>query len=191
MLKNLKYYSEYITESEELEAPLKGYTADQIIARIEEMMEILSDDVRFGVPSDNLGRALTYRDANGAIQRIKDLQHYYDSNDEDVRYYCWSIAYNGSWKATKNLKSKIEAAGGLGPHPNNISLKNLIEYFTQNPEDSDNVRSLSISIDAKKVRKSQSVNQEKEEQAQEETAQETAKETQQDTQNQGQETGEQ
>jgi hypothetical protein len=86
MLKNLKYYSDYITESEELEAPLKGYTADQIIARIEEMMEILSDDVRFGVPSDNLGRALTYRDANGAIQRIKDLQHYYDSNDEQVRY---------------------------------------------------------------------------------------------------------
>jgi hypothetical protein len=187
MLKNLKYYSEYITESEELEAPLKGYTADQIIARIEEMMEILSDDVRFGVPSDNLGRALTYRDANGAIQRIKDLQHYYDSNDEQVRYYCWSIAYNGSWKATKNLKSKIEAAGGLGPHANNISLKNLIDYFTQNPEDSDNVRSLSISIDAKKVRKSQNVNQEKDEQPQEETA----KETQQDTQNQGQETEEQ
>jgi hypothetical protein len=191
MLKNLKYYSEYITESEELEAPLKGYTADQIIARIEEMMEILSDDVRFGVPSDNLGRALTYRDANGAIQRIKDLQHYYDSNDEQVRYYCWSIAYNGSWKATKNLKAKIEAAGGLGQQPNNISFKNLIDYFTQNPEDSDNVRSLSISIDAKKVRKSQSANQEKEEQPQEETAQETAKETQQDTQNQGQETEEQ
>jgi hypothetical protein len=183
MLKNLKYYSDYITESEELEAPLKGYTADQIIARIEEMMEILSDDVRFGVPSDNLGRALTYRDANGAIQRIKDLQHYYDSNDEQVRYYCWSIAYNGSWKATKNLKSKIEAAGGLGSQPNNISLKNLIDYFTQNPEDSDNVRSLSISIDAKKVRKSQNVNQEKDEQP-------TA-ETKQDTQNQGQETEEQ
>jgi hypothetical protein len=183
MLKNLKYYSDYITESEELEAPLKGYSADQIIARIEEMMEILSDDVRFGVPSDNLGRALTYRDANGAIQRIKDLQHYYDSNDEQVRYYCWSIAYNGSWKATKNLKVKIEAAGGLGSQPNNISLKNLIDYFTQNPEDSDNVRSLSISIDAKKVRKSQNANQEKEEQP-------TA-ETKQDTQNQGQETEEQ
>lgn len=167
MLKNLKYYSEYITESEELESPLKGYTADQIIARIEEMMEILSDEVRFGVPSDNLGRALTYRDANGAIQRIKDLQHYYDSNDEDVRYYCWSIAYNGSWKATKNLKSKIESAGGLGSQPNNISLKNLIDYFTQNPEDSDNVRSLSISIDAKKVRKSQNAGQEKAEEPEE------------------------
>ena len=59
----------------------------------------------------------------------------------------------------------------------------MIDYFTQNPEDSDNVRSLSISIDAKKVRKSQNVNQEKDEQP-------TA-ETKQDTQNQGQETEEQ
>jgi hypothetical protein len=153
MLKNVKYFSEYITESEEAERPLKGYTADQLISRIEEMMETLSDDVRFGVPSDNLGRATTYRDANGAIQRIKDIQHYYDSKSEDVRYYCWSISYNGSWKATTNLKNKIESAGGLGDQVNNINLKKLIEYFTTNAEDSDNVRSISISIDAKSVRK--------------------------------------
>jgi hypothetical protein len=154
MLKNVKYFSEYITESEEAERPLKGYTADQLISRIEEMMETLSDDVRFGVPSDNLGRATTYRDANGAIQRVKDIQHYYDSKSEDVRYYCWSVSYNGSWKATTNLKNKIESAGGLGDQVNNINLKKLIEYFTTNAEDSDNVRSISISIDAKSVRKS-------------------------------------
>lgn len=154
MLKNIKYFSEYITESEQAEAPLKGYTAEQLISRIEEMMSTLSDDVRFGVPSDNLGRATTYRDANGAIQRVKDIQHYYDSKGEEVRYYCWSISYNGSWKATTNLKTKIEHAGGLGDQPNNINLKKLIEYFTTNAEDSDNVRSISISIDAASVRKS-------------------------------------
>jgi hypothetical protein len=153
MLKNIKYFSEYVNESEQAEAPLKGYTAEQLISRIEEMMNTLSDDVRFGVPSDNLGRATTYRDANGAIQRIKDIQHYYDSKGEDVRYYCWSISYNGTWKATTNLKTKIEQAGGLGDQPNNINLKKLIEYFTTNAEDSDNVRSISISIDAKSVRK--------------------------------------
>jgi hypothetical protein len=153
MLKNVKYFSEYINESEEVERPLKGYNAEQLIERIEEMMNTLSDDVRFGVPSDNLGRATTYRDANGAIQRIKDIQHYYDSKGEEVRYYCWSISYNGSWKATTNLKDKIESAGGLGDQPNNINLKKLIEYFTTNAEDSDNVRSISISIDASSVRK--------------------------------------
>lgn len=183
MLKNVKYFSEYITESEEATRPLKGYTADQLISRIEEMMETLSDDVRFGVPSDNLGRATTYRDANGAIQRVKDIQHYYDSKNEEVRYYCWSISYNGSWKATTNLKSKIENAGGLGEHANNINLKKIIEYFTTNAEDSDNVRSISISIDAESVRKAMAVKpavdkpEEKEEQSTEEVKSSTEEKT--------------
>jgi hypothetical protein len=153
----IKFFSQYLREHAEqtggLDRPLKGYTADQIISRIGELMEILSDEVRFGVPSDTLGRATTYRDANGAIQKIKDMQHYYDSKNEEVRFYCWSISYNGSWKATTNLRKKIEDAGGFGESELNMNLKKLIDYFTQNPEDSDNVRSISISMDAMSIRK--------------------------------------
>jgi hypothetical protein len=148
-------YLQYIKEAEEAElnAPLKGYRAEEIITRIEELMEVLSDQVRFGVPSDNLGRATTYRDANGAIERIKDILHYYDSKREQVRFYCWSLSYSGTWKASKNLRQKIESAGGFGEEVNNVNLKKVIDYFTQNPEDSDNLRSLSISIDSSSIRK--------------------------------------
>lgn len=160
MAKDIKLFTQYLKEEEEksgnADRPLKGYTSDQIIGRIGDLMEILSDDIRFGVPSDTLGRATTYRDANGAIQKIKDMQHYYDSKNEDIRFYCWSISYNGSWKATKNLKQKIEAAGGFGEEKLNMNLKKIISYFTENAEDSDNVRSISISMDALSIRKAMS-----------------------------------
>ncbi len=148
-------YFQYIKEADESDfnSPLKGYSAEQIITRIEELMEVLSDQVRFGVPSDNLGRATTYRDANGAIQRIKDILHYYNSKKEKVRFYCWSLSYGGTWKAAKNLRKNIEEAGGFGEELNNVNLKKVIDYFTSNPEDSDNLRSISISIDSESIRK--------------------------------------
>ena len=154
--KYIPSYLQYIKESEEANSPLKGYPAEQLITRIEELMEVLSDQVRFGVPSDNLGRATTYRDANGAIQRIKDILHYYDSKNEQVRFYCWSLSYGGTWKAAKNLRKKIEDAGGFGEEMNNVNLKKVIEYFENNPEDSDNLRSISISIDSDSIRKAMS-----------------------------------
>jgi hypothetical protein len=164
MSDKLKPFVQYLKEQEEssanLERPLKGYTADQIIERISELMEILSDSVRFGVPSDTLGRATTYRDANGAIQKIRDMEHYYSSKNEEVRFYCWSISYNGSWKATTNLKKKIEAAGGFGEEKLNMNLKKIIEYFTKNAEDSDNIRSISISMDSMSIRKALQSNKE-------------------------------
>lgn len=150
----LKKFSQFVNEAEVMTMPLKGYPAETIIARIEELMEALSDKVKFGVPSDYLGRATTYKDANAAIQRIKDIKHYYDSKAEEVRFYCWSISYQGSWKATKNLKSKIATDGGFGDQENNLNLKKVIEYFIENAEDSDNVESLAISIDSPTVRKS-------------------------------------
>lgn len=154
--KYIPSYLQYIKESEEANSPLKGYPAEQLITRIEELMEVLSDQVRFGVPSDNLGRATTYRDANGAIQRVKDILHYYNSKNEQVRFYCWSLSYAGTWKAAKNLRKKIEDAGGFGEEMNNVNLKKVIEYFENNPEDSDNLRSLSISIDSDSIRKAMS-----------------------------------
>jgi hypothetical protein len=159
MSKEIKMYHQYLKEQEEtsgeidMSRPLRGYSASQIIERIENLMDILSDDIRFGVPSDTLGRATTYRDANGAIQKIKDMQHYYESKNEEVRFYCWSISYNGSWKATQNLKKKIEEAGGFGEETLNMNLKKIIDYFTENAEDSDNVRSITISMDSISIRK--------------------------------------
>jgi len=160
----LKKFSQFVNEAEVMTMPLKGYPADTVISRIEELVEALSDGVKFGVPSDYLGRAIAYKDANGAIQRIKDIKHYYDGKAEDVRFYCWSISYEGSWKATKNLRSKIESAGGFGEQPNNLNLKKMVEYFVENAEDSDNVASLTIGIDSPTVRKSMQVGSSKTEQ---------------------------
>lgn len=163
----LKKFSQFVNEAEVMTMPLKGYDAETIIARIGELMEALYDKVKFGVPSDYLGRATTYKDANAAIQRIKDIKHYYDSKAEDVRFYCWSISYQGSWKATTNLKSKIETDGGFGNQENNLNLKKVIDYFTENAEDSDNIESLAISIDSPTVRKSMQSAQPRTEEAEE------------------------
>ena len=139
--------------------PLRGYSAEIAIKRIEEMMEIMPDRVKFGVPADNKGYSLSYRDANGAIQKIRDIQHYYSGKGEDVTFYCWNISYAGSWDATKSLREKIDEFGGFGREMN-INLKKVISYFNGNAEDVDNVRSFSISIDTLSIRKD-SVNQEK------------------------------
>lgn len=146
---------EKINEQEETKAksaPLRGYSAEAILARISELMEIMPDRVKFGVPADNKGYSLSYRDANGAINKIKDIQHYYSSKGEDVKFYCWAISYAGSWDATKSLREKIDEFGGFGSETN-MNLKKVIGYFSKNSEDVDNVRSLSISIDSKSIRK--------------------------------------
>ncbi len=143
-----------INEEKDLESiPLRGYPSGVVIERISAMMELMPDRVKFGVPSDNKGYSITYRDANGAIQKIKDIDHYYSNKGEEVKYYCWNISYAGSWDATKGLRSKIDEAGGFGK-PTNMNLKKIIDYFSKNPEDVDNVRSISISIDSQSIRKS-------------------------------------
>lgn len=178
MERKVKFFSEYLkeqaeeqtqgvatpssTEKQETETskettndssgPLKGYKAQQLIDRINQLMEIMPDDVKFGVPADNYGHATTYRDANGAIEKILDLDHYYSGKGEDVRFYCWNINYGGSWEASKNLRKKISDFGGLGKEQN-LNLKKIVEYFTKNPEDVDNIRSFSISLDSKASRK--------------------------------------
>ena len=153
--KYTKGYLQFIKESEEVESttPLKGYKADQAIERIKELMSVVPDRVRFGIPPDNLGRATTYKSANETILRIKDILHYYDSKKENVRFYCRSITYEGSWKATESLTKKIEGAGGFGEEKENINLKKVIDYFTQNPEDADNLSKITLGIDSPSIRK--------------------------------------
>lgn len=157
MGRKVKGFIQYLKEQDEqldkTGKPLKGYKAGQLIERIEELMRILPDSVRFGVPTDTLGRTTTYRDANGAIQKIKDHDHYYGSKDEDVRFYCWSISYKGSWEATQELKDKINDAGGFGEEKLNMNLKKLLHYFTKNKEDADSIQSITISMDSQSIRK--------------------------------------
>ncbi|CAB4159523.1 hypothetical protein UFOVP699_259 [uncultured Caudovirales phage] len=161
-------FSQYIKESEEItSSKLRGYSSEEIVDRINGkddsesgktengLKHVFPDKLKFGIPSDNLGRAVTYRDANGTIQRILDITNYYQSKGEDVTFYCWSIAFDGSPEVTDALRNKIkefDSGEGFGS-PRNINLKKVIEYFSQNKEDADNIASLSIGIDAKSIRK--------------------------------------
>ncbi len=145
-------FNKFISINENSESKLKGYSSDQVIERIENLMEIMPDRVKFGIPADSKGYSTSYRDANGAIEKIKDINHYYQSKGEEVKFYCWNISYSGSWDATKALRSKIDEFGGFG-RESNINLKKVIKYFSGNSEDVDNIRSISISIDALSIRK--------------------------------------
>lgn len=149
---SVKKFRDFEKIYEQAEVALKGYPADVIIKRISELMEIFPDRVRFGIPADTKGHSISYRDANGAIEKIKDVQHYYEGKGEEVRFYCWSINYSGSWDATQSLRAKIDKFGGFG-REQNMNLKKVMKYFEENSEDVDNVRSLSISIDSKSIRK--------------------------------------
>jgi hypothetical protein len=153
----LKYtlsYSQYINESEEVgtSSALTGYKADQIINRIKELMEVVSDRIRFGIPPDNLDRGTTYKTANEVILRINDILHYYNGKKEEVRFYCGSITYEGSWEATESLTQKISDAGGFGKEKN-LDLKKVIAYFTENREDVDKLSKITIRIDSPSIRK--------------------------------------
>lgn len=152
LVKGFKDYEKLYEQEETKQPPLKGYSAEEITERIEQMMEIFPDRVKFGVPADNKGYSLSYRDANGALQKVADVAHYYAGKGEEVKFYCWNISYAGSWDATKSLRQKIDEFGGFG-REQNMNLKKVIKYFTANPEDVDNVRSISISIDSKSIRK--------------------------------------
>lgn len=68
-------YSEFIFEKKE--NSLKGIPYDNMIKKIEEVMKVLPSTVQFGVPSDNLGQSTSYKSPSDAIQRIKDIAHYY------------------------------------------------------------------------------------------------------------------
>lgn len=148
-----KVFEQEAAEASAKPKPLRGYSSESIVNRISDLMEIMPDRVKFGVPADNKGASLSYRDANGAIQKIQDVAHYYESKGEEVKFYCWNISYAGSWDATKSLREKIDQFGGFGMEAN-MNLKKVISYFSKNSEDVDNVRSISISIDAKSIRKS-------------------------------------
>ena len=91
VVKNFRQFESINEDDKASSTPLRGYSADSIISRIEELMEIMPDKIKFGVPSDNKGYALTYRDANGAIQKIQDIERYYSGKGEDSKYYCWNI----------------------------------------------------------------------------------------------------
>jgi len=152
----VKGFGEFNRINEEVsieQVPLRGYPAEQIKERLDEFVEIMPDRLKIGVPSDSKGYTITYRDINGAMQKIDDLVHEYSSRGEKITFYCWSVGFAGTWEATKILKEKIKKAGGFGKQEDNLSLKKMIKYFDGNREDADNVKSISISIDSESIRK--------------------------------------
>lgn len=150
-------YLEFVNESEDGKSPegyeLKGYSANEIIERLRELVKVLPDKVRFGIPPDNLGRNITYMDLNGIVQRILNIEKHYSMKNENVSFYCWSVAFAGTPSSSEALRAKIENNKEFGKYKTNLNLKMMIDYFTNNREDSDNLGSISIGIDSPTIRK--------------------------------------
>ena len=155
MKKLVNRYSEFIFEKKE--STLKGIPYENMIKKIEAVMEVLPSDVQFGVPSDNLGQSTSYKSPADAIQRIKDIAHYYEKRKEKVRFYCWSITFKGDFNASQELEDKMIEADGLF-HENQkkygkIDMIKVRDYVKTNPEDADEFKSFSISLDSNASRK--------------------------------------
>ncbi len=148
-------YSDFIFEKKE--SSLKGIPYENMIKKIEAVMNVLPSDIQFGVPSDNLGQSTSYKDASDAIQRIKDIAHYYEKRKEKVRFYCWSITFKGDFNASQELEDKMIEADGLF-HENKdkygkIDMIKVRDYVETNPEVADEFKSFSISLDSNSSRK--------------------------------------
>lgn len=155
-MKNLvTKYSEFIFEKKK--SPLKGISSENIIKKIEAVMDVLPNDIQFGVPSDNLGQSTSYKSASDAIQRIKDITHYYNKRKEDVKFYCWSITFKGDFNASQELEDKMAEADGLFHEDKakygKIDMIKVRDYVQTNPEDADEFKSFSISLDSASSRK--------------------------------------
>lgn len=155
-MKNLvTKYSEFIFEKKE--TSLKGISSENMIKKIEAVMEVLPNDVQFGVPSDNLGQSTSYKDASDAIQRIKDISHYYAKRKEDAKFYCWSITFKGDFNASQELEDKMIEADGLFHEDQKkygkIDMIKVRDYVQTNPEDADEFKSFSISLDSNASKK--------------------------------------
>lgn len=155
MKKLVNKYSEFIFEKKE--NALKGIPDENIIKKIESLMKVLPSGVQFGVPSDNLGQSTSYKSAADAIQRIKDIAHYYEKRKEKVRFYCWSITFKGDFNASQELEDKMIEVDGLFHENQNkygkIDMIKVKEYVETNPEDADEFKSFSISLDSNASRK--------------------------------------
>lgn len=144
-------YSKFIFEKKE-SSNLKGIAPENMIKKIESIMEVLPDSTEFGVPSDNLGQSTSYKNANSAIQRIKDITHYYEKRKQEVKFYCWSVTFKGDFKAVQELEDMMIEADALYHEDQKkygkIDLLKVKEYVESNPEDSDEFKSFSISLDS-------------------------------------------
>ena len=144
-------YSEFIFEKDEI-SELKGIPPENMIKKMESIMEVLPESTEFGVPSDNLGQSTSYKNINNAIQRIKDIAHYYKKRKQAVKFYCWSVTFKGNFKAIQELEEMMEEADALY-HENKkkygkVDLMKIKDYIEANPEDSDEFKSFSISLDS-------------------------------------------
>ena len=154
MKRYVNKYSSFVFEKKQ--GSLKGISSKNMLKKIEALMTAIPNDVQFGVPSDNLGQSTSYKSAADAIQRIKDITHYYTKRKENVRFYCWSITFNGDWEASQVLEEKMKEADGIFHEDQakygKIDLIKVKKYINTNPEDADDFKSFSISLDSEASR---------------------------------------
>lgn len=150
MSDEVKDFMSFLNEQENIDKSLKGFDAQETIKRMKFLSKVLPQNVQYGVPADYNGHSTTYKTLKEAIRRIQDLGRSYDSKEEAVNFYCWSITFNGSLESEEALKKKMNEAGQLY-HKNqeaygkyNIAL--IAKYFRDNPEDSDNIKSFTFAL---------------------------------------------
>lgn len=150
MSDEVKGFLGFLNEQAEAESNLRGFDTQETIKRMKFLSKVLPENVQFGVPADFNGHSTTYKTLKEAIRRIQDLGHSYESKQKPVRFYCWSITFNGSLEAEEALKEKMNEKGQLY-HKNqekygkyNIAM--IAKYFRDNAEDSDNIKSFTFAL---------------------------------------------
>jgi len=146
-----KNFSTFVNE-QEMNANLRGFSASEIIKRMKFLSKVLPDNIQFGVPADFNGNSTTYKTLKEAIRRIQDLGYSYEKKNKPLTFYCWSITFNGSLEAEEALTTKMLNKGQLF-HKNQkkygkYNLAMIAKYFRDNPEDADNIKSLTLALDS-------------------------------------------
>jgi hypothetical protein len=72
VIKGFREFKRLNEQADIKNVPLRGYSAELIKKRLYELVDVMPDRMKIGVPSDNKGYSITYRDLNGAIQKIED-----------------------------------------------------------------------------------------------------------------------
>jgi len=122
--------------------------AQEIITQLKSLVEVTSDKLSIGVPSDVNGHGTAYGNIEKAIQKIEDHVHYYSKKNEGVKFYCWNLGWN-DYQSGSAVEKKFKRAGVNYEKYKFIDLGQLVKYFQANPDDAGLLKSVSISLESK------------------------------------------
>lgn len=120
----------------------------EIINQIKSLVEVTSDKLSIGAPSDVNGHGTAYGNIEKAIQKIEDHVHYYSKKNEQVKFYCWNLGWN-DWQSGNAVEKKFKQAGVKYEKYKFVDLEQLVKYFQANPDDAGLLKSVSISLESK------------------------------------------